>query len=90
MKNALHSLCIIVILKQRIYLLINMSGREYVQNRAVMSFEAFSAAQEQPSLTSQDSQSRALQTHVVEMSRARALSDIIRLLSQRLSEQIST
>ena len=67
-----------------------MSGREYVQSRAVMSFEAFSAAQEQPLLMSQGSQSKASQTHVAEMGRVRALSDIIRLPSQRLSEQVST
>ena len=91
MKNALHSLCIIMISKQRIYLFINMSGREYVQNRAVMSFEAFSVTQEQPLLMSQGSQSRPSQAHDnAEMGRARAPSDIMRLLPQRLSEQVST
>ena len=67
-----------------------MSGGGYVQGGVIMSFEAFSAAQEQPLLTSQDSQSRASQAHVAEMGGARAPSDTMRLLPQRLSEQIST
>ncbi|MCJ1305456.1 hypothetical protein MMC08_008270 [Hypocenomyce scalaris] len=67
-----------------------MSGGGYVQGGAVMSFEASSAAQEQPPLTSQGSQSRASQAHVAEMGGARAPSGIMRPPSQRLSEQTST